>query len=326
MGRWEQIILNLRAIPRLIKSPAKTIFYVQKVNYHCLAPKLVAKLRRFPLVVDFDDLEYQLHRPGCWQNRLVRHILRSAHACVTGSHYLLGWLDQFNPNVHLVYTGVDTDFFAPPPDETQRASELKTPTLVWSGGVFDETTLDAARGVLDFFGELNRINPETRLLLLAYGNRLSQLAGMIREHGAKGCIELIENVNPRDIPRWLRRAHFGIFYFPTITPWVKAKSPTKLFEYMACGVVPVCGRGTEADHVVTDGWNGILFDRVQDGADRIAKLLESSENWMAMSGRARQAVISKYALSEQVGHLSRLFQELTRQSAMGGPRRVSRRS
>ncbi len=324
MSRWEQIELNFRAFARLMKSPDRPILYVQKVNYHCLAPKLAAAMRHLPLVVDFDDLEYQLERPNCWQNRLIRHFLRYARACVAGSHHLCDWLKNYNSNVYLVYTGVDTSVFTPPPNESQRISRLETPTVIWTGGVFDDITSAAIRGVLDFFGVLNRIDPRTRLHVLAYGSRLPQVGSMIQEHPARKHITLTPNVSPREVPGWLNQAHAGLFFFPTITPWVKAKSPTKLFEYMACGVVPVCGRGTEADHVVTHGQDGIIFDQTRDGAEQLAHMFGSLDSWSAYSSRARQKAMAEFGLSEQVGGLVRLFQMLDTPAAADENDRVSR--
>ncbi|HQK89261.1 MAG TPA: glycosyltransferase, partial [Acidobacteriota bacterium] len=225
---------------------------------------------------------------------------------------LFDWMSAFNAKVYLVHTGVDTERFRPPSVERLQAGWLEAPVLTWSGGVFDDTTLDAARGVLAFFGELHSITPHVRLLLLAYGNYLPRLAKVIREQSAADCIELVTNTHPHEMPRWLSQAHAGIFYFPEITPWVRSKSPTKLFEYMACGVVPVCGRGSEADWVVTDGQDGILFDQVREGAERLAQVLESREHWTAMADRARQKAVNEFSLISQTNRLIDMFRELDR--------------
>ena len=310
MGYPEKVHLNIRAFHRLMKCPGSPILYLQKINYHALAPFLVSKLRRCPLVVDFDDFEYQIQRPYCWQNRIIQLVLRSADACVTGSHYLFHWLQTYNSKVFLVYTGVDTDLFTPRSNEIKHSSFPEAPTLVWSGGVFDELTLGAAHGVLHLFEKVHQIDPRVHLLIVAYGNQLSQLAAAIRENPAAEHIRLTSNLAPTEVPLCLQQAHLGILYFPEITPWVKAKSPTKLFEYMACGIVPICGRGTEADYVVSDGQDGLLFDNIQDGAARVAKLIQDRERWSEMAIQARQKTVSRYNLSIQIRQLSHLFESL----------------
>lgn len=310
MSWAEKLRLNWKALPRLLKTGPGSILYLQKVNYHALAPYVVSRFLRRRLVVDFDDYEYQDKRPDCWQNRVIRHVLRRAAACVTGSRFLEGWLRRFNSAVHLIPTGVDTSLFSPGVVDDRRFTLSDKPTLIWTGWVYDDTTLQVIDFLIDVWNNLRFHLPHLRLVLLLTGSKVGDVEKRVYAHPDRGGIVLQKDVPPEDVSAWLLKAHAGLLHYPVKSDWVRAKSPTKLFEYMACGVVPVCGRGTEADHVVTDGVDGILFDSVEESIEPLRQLLTDVGEWSRLSAAAIQKVRRDFSLTVLGDRLAEVLSRL----------------
>lgn len=72
------------------------------------------------------------------------------------------------------------------------------------------------------------------------------------------------------------------------------RSPLKLFDYMASGVVPIADDTPENRHVVNSGHNGILINDDERLAGALLEM-QSNPHWrQSMAKQARQSVISYY--------------------------------
>ena len=96
---------------------------------------------------------------------------------------------------------------------------------------------------------------------------------------------------------FLSRAHIGLL--PLVpdaenSDWMRCKSPTKLFEYMAMEIPTVASRYGEAVSIVADGQEAFLASERGEFAAKLAALAGDAGLRRAMGSRARRRVEERY--------------------------------
>ncbi|MFH0941120.1 MAG: glycosyltransferase, partial [Candidatus Omnitrophota bacterium] len=93
------------------------------------------------------------------------------------------------------------------------------------------------------------------------------------------------------------------------TKFNQAKSPTKLFEYMACSKPTVSSRVGEARYIVRDGINGFLAGSQREFIEKMEALVEDENLCRRLGREARQDVERKYSLAVLGKQLSGILKE-----------------
>ena len=125
-------------------------------------------------------------------------------------------------------------------------------------------------------------------------------------------IEVIDWVAPQDMPACLSDADIGLL--PLIPDadnelWMRAKSPTKLFEYMAMGLPTVASCIGEAEAVMENGREGFLVKDKEEFIEKMKLLISGRELRIRMGQSAREKVTREYSL-EALG--KRLFEFISK--------------
>jgi glycosyltransferase involved in cell wall biosynthesis len=299
----DKIKLVLRASARLFKE-RRALFYVQKALFHSAAPYLVSRLAGARYVLDYDDYDVPLsnffHR-GLWNRlffgshdwgRITERLAQSAVGCVVSSHFLEGYLQPFNSKVERVETGVDITKFHPP--EHQRPEGMPV-TFLWNGLVWGE---DIFRGVvmaIEAFDKIHGQLPNSRLLIVGGGNEWERLVKIVQERYSRLPVELAGWLPSGAMPALLREADIGLLPFAVDNEWVRGKSPTKLFEYLASGLAVVATGIGEVRYVIQSGENGILADGTGEMAAGMLALGKDRAARRTMSERARETAVERYS-------------------------------
>ena len=118
----------------------------------------------------------------------------------------------------------------------------------------------------------------------------------VGERGGGG-VDFAGWIPPDRMPEFLSGAQIGLL--PLIpdaanSEWMRCKSPTKLFEYMAMEIPAVASRYGEAESIVEDGREGFLASSRGEFARRLADLAGSPPLRREMGALARRRAEERY--------------------------------
>ena len=254
--------MNLKALLRLFKAE-DAIFYIQKVHYHSAMPFLLARLGKNRFILDYDDWDIDrsplfkrsyLNRLffGCnGTEKITGEVASKAVGCVTSSKYLYHFLLRYNKNISYIPTGVDTEKFKPCPVKPKDKI-----TFIWTGQVWGEVIYNNILYFLACFSEVNRQYNNTELRIIGGGSWMPRVKDCITRDYPSVDIKVVDWVNPRDMPAYLSDANIGLLpLIPDVKNelWMRSKSPTKLFEYMAMGLPSIASSIGESESIISLG-------------------------------------------------------------------------
>ncbi len=235
---------------------------------------------------------------GMWK-RLEKRLLRRAGGVVVlaeaGAAVLReeGLLPAGTP-LEVIPCGTDLDRFRPAAPGTEPAALApfagrRIYTFLGATGTW--YLLDR---MLDFGASAVRSDGEARLLFLT-----EDPAGAVREGlSARGVPEdrfLVTRVDHGDVPRWISASHAGVFFIRSCRS-KKASCPTKLGEFLACGVPVITGPGVgDVEAIVGGGRTGMVIagSGEADFAAARAGILRLRED-AGLPGRCRREAEARF--------------------------------
>lgn len=310
MRVWDKIKYNYLAFRKLIRNK-ETIFFLQRFNYHSFAPYLASFFNKNKIVLDLDDWEmredpkyYLGFYPSSKAHYFTRNIARHSLFCISASRYLQEFLRKFNKNVYYLPSGVDTQAFKP------AVKELNNDKIVisWIGTFHRKEYIENIGFAIDCFSRLRKKHSHIYFEIAGDGIYKDALKKLINRTNDTHIL-LKDWIIPDKVPEYLNTIHIGILPVAKDTKFNRAKSPTKLFEYMAMGIPTVSTSIGEALNIIEDGVNGFLAKTKEEFIEKIGGLIENAGLRRNIGEKARQSVVHSYAL-EILGQ--RLYEILKR--------------
>ena len=208
---------------------------------------------------------------------------------VTGNQYLADYASQFSPNVKIIPTTIDTDWYKP----ILKANNGSSICIGWSGSFSTVKHFEQAIPALD------RIN-------LKYGDRVRfKLIGdanyQNQELGIQGIAwssdSEVEDLSDIDI---------GIMPLPN-DEWSKGKCGLKGLQYMGMAIPTIMSPvGVNAD-IVTDGQNGFLADSEEEWVEKLSLLIENKALRTKIGLEGRETVVQHYSVEANKQKYLNLF-------------------
>lgn len=294
----DKIKFNYLAFKKLSKEKG-AILYLQRFNYHSFAPYLVNIFKKNKLILDLDDWEmrenpkYYFFYPSSKAHCFTRQIAKKSIFCIAASRFFEEFLLPFNKKVFYVPSGVDTELFKP------FLSDLSVKEKVifsWVGTFHKKEYVDNIKFALDCFSLLRKQYSYIYFDIIGSGIYKDVLEKIVDTFGDPN-ICLKGWIRPEAIPNYLNTIDIGIVPVARDTKFNRAKSPTKLFEYMAMAKPVVAGAIGEASNIIENGINGLLAETKDEFVKNMQELIMNSQLRRQMGEKARKTVEKKYSLT-----------------------------
>ncbi|HEV2903533.1 MAG TPA: glycosyltransferase family 4 protein, partial [Pyrinomonadaceae bacterium] len=268
-----------------------------------LGPPLLERLlaRKIPIVFDFDDAIFVSYRSP--SNGFLSYlkfagkaktICRISSHVMVGNPYLAEYAKQYNQNVTVVPTTIDTEKYV----GESRSNSSPVPVIGWTGSFSTVQHLDTLRGALQKLAQTERFR------LRVIGTPRYELKGVEVEAMPWRSETEIEDLRPIDI---------GIMPLPDDL-WSKGKCGLKALQFMALGIPVICSPVGVNTVIIQDGQNGFVPATEAEWIERLLELLRSSElrNRIGQAGRA--TVEQTYSAKAQAPRVYEIFRDLVSQA------------
>jgi glycosyltransferase involved in cell wall biosynthesis len=197
---------------------------------------------------------------------------------VAGNNYLAEYGRQFNPNVFMIPTTVETAIYFPKPLPQKEEAII----IGWSGS---PTTVQ----------HFETLIPVLKQLKDRYGNRISfRLIGDGQYKNAELGIEGISWSVERELET-INSFDIGIMPLPD-DAWSKGKCGLKGLTYMAFEKATVMSAVGVNQAIITDGVNGFLAKNETDWLQKLSILIENEELRTDLGKRGRATVVKHYSV------------------------------
>jgi len=261
--------------------------------------------KRSKVIFDFDDSIWLLDTSP--ENKKFEFLKNSdktkiniahAHAVIAGNNYLADYAKQFNKNVIIIPTTIDTDFHKPM-DKKTHDSSIKKIVIGWSGSVSTIKHFEHSIPVL-------------KTILAKYPNQLEiHVIGQTQYSNSE--IEVIskswssatevEDLNAFDI---------GIMSLPD-NEWANGKCGLKGLSYMACGIATVMSPVGVNKDIIQHGINGYLADTEEEWIQCLSTLIENQTMREDMGRKGRETVVQHYSVNANKGAYLNILKSLIKQ-------------
>lgn len=253
-------------------------------------------------VFDLDDLVYgkpiteftPALRALFQDSEQTQKISSRAARVVAGNHYLRERALEWNRNVTLIPTPVDTSRFRPRRDRTPKSSSI---VIGWIGvwGTF-------------------------KVHLMSIGEVLRKVAGRypvrFKIVTRRGRDPVALNGLPLDFVPWSQEGEvsaledfdIGIMPLPD-NEWSRGKCGLKLLQYMAMGIPSVASRvGANCD-IITEGRDGLLAATEEEWTEKLARLIEDESLRRSLGEAARRKVEENFSLEKMAPKLIEVLRQ-----------------
>lgn len=249
------------------------------------------------LIFDFDDSIWLLdvsnaNKAFAWLKNpnKAAEIISMSDAVVGGNPYLCNYAKQFNKNVKLIPTTIDTIEY------TNKGNKNTSICIGWSGSL---TTLKHFDHAVPFLKKLKE----------KYGDKIS-----IKAIGDKNYKN--EALNVISLP-WrkeneveeLSTFDIGIMPLPD-DKWASGKCGLKGLQYMALEIPTIMSPVGVNSEIIQDGVNGFLASTEDEWINKLTQLIESKELRQKVGKAGRKTVEEKYSIESQKTAYLKLFKEL----------------
>jgi len=304
IGFLTKIFLNIKSFFKILRFKPE-ILILQRVNYHFIAALIYKMLFGPKLILDIDDWEIRENLKTCFfgltnsfADNLTKFIASFSDVVVVSSIYLEEYLTPYAKKIIKIPSGISQEQFTKSEDSTVYLR------CVWNGSLEREETVDDICKLVKIFAE--KADSGLKLLIIARGHMVEKLNTLIKNINNPS-IQLIKNCHRKDIPKLLSSCHIGLLPLFHPSRFYQAKSPVKLFEYMATGLIVVASKQGEVSHILKDGESGVLVSSHQEMMDRVNLISRQDFNInIQLVNKAYSLYQAEFSLEE----VSKTWQEI----------------
>ncbi|NBW35228.1 MAG: glycosyltransferase family 1 protein [Cytophagia bacterium] len=259
---------------------------------------ILAKAMRKRIIYDFDDAIWLTDKPN--ENRIekfvksrskVAKICSWSYKISCGNDYLASYAKQFNANVVVNPTTIDTEKLQA--SKSSKKDNINQNIVIgWTGS---HSTLKYLENISSILKKIEERFENVSFLVIA--NRAPSL-------NLKN-LTFIEWRAETEIED-LQKMDIGLMPLPD-DEWAKGKCGFKALQYMALGIPPVISPVGVNNTIIQYGVNGFLADTEQEWLDVISKLIEGKELRKIIGVQASETVEKNYSVKSNKENFLKLF-------------------
>ncbi len=227
------------------------------------------------VIIDFDDLVY-LNHP-----KFYSFVLRSVHKVIVGNTFLSRFAKQYNSDVSIIPTPVETEKYYPVKPE-----EKKTFTIGWIGGPSGLYLLEP------LYSSFKRLAEKIDYNLVVVSDF---------SRGPKMTFPGVNVINRQ----WSEKTEladlnsFDVGLMPLLkNDYIsKGKCSYKALQYMAVGIPALIFAEGNNLEIVIDGFDGFLYETEDEFISRILSLYNNRDLLQEIGRQARDKIEKEYATS-----------------------------
>jgi glycosyltransferase involved in cell wall biosynthesis len=254
---------------------------------------------RAKVIFDFDDSIWldnvsQANKKLAWLKNASKtaDIIEASDCVFAGNDYLATYAKQFNKNVVIVPTTIDTLEYSP------IAQQSKDKVCIgWSGSI---TTIEYFKYAVPALQKLKeKYGSKIYFKVIGDGSYKNDELGIKGDPWKKDTE--IEDLCEIDI---------GIMPCPDDN-WAKGKCGLKGLQYMALEIPTILSPVGVNSEIIQDGVNGFLCTTTEEWVEKISLLVESAELRKRLGTEGRKTVVEKYSVEANKGLYLKYFKELS---------------
>ncbi len=239
---------------------------------------------RKKIIYDFDDAIWHLNYSD--KNKIVRFfkapwkvktICKWSDAIITGNNYLADFAKQYNKNVTVIPTTINTNYHKSCNRKTKNSNKI---TIGWTG------TLTTLRQLNTITNALVQIQKKYDTDILIISNEQPEFIEFNYKY---------LKWNPDTEIQDLCNIDIGIMPLYD-TEWEKGKCGLKGLQYMALEIPAIMSPVGVNSEIIQDGVNGFLASTEDEWIEKLSILIENKELRKKLGKAGRKTVVEKYSV------------------------------
>lgn len=256
---------------------------------------IYSKLFKKELIFDFDDAIWLKDVSNANQNLSwlkfpdkTKSIIAYSKTIIAGNNFLSHYAKQFNSNVYVIPTTIDTNYHYPV--VRKKSDSIK---IGWTGS---NTTNKHLELIIDVLHQITETYKNVEIVMISNRPIYNDLK-----------IEFIEWQQSSEIED-LSQIDIGIMPLPD-NEWAKGKCGFKGLQYMALEIPTIMSPVGVNTEIIQDGENGFLATSETDWIEKLSRLIESKELREKIGKAGRKTVKNRYSTEAQKEVLLKIIQE-----------------
>lgn len=251
------------------------------------------------LIFDFDDSVWLLDTSEAnkkWEwmksTKKTGKICSLSDLVFSGNSYLAEYAKQFNKNVKIIPTTIDTAIF-------QRKQEYKNNEKLCIGWSGSHTTIKHFEEAVPILKKIRK----------KYGDKVYfKVMGDADYYNEELDIKGISWSSEKEV-ELISSFDIGIMPLPD-DEWVKGKCGLKGLSYMALEVPTIMSGVGVNGEIINEGINGFLASNEEEWINKISQLIESFDLRKKLGSKARETIIERYSVESQKNNYLKHFNDL----------------
>lgn len=247
---------------------------------------IIGNIFKKKIIFDFDDAIW-LHDVSEANGKLgwlknpgkTEKIIKYSKLVTAGNDYLSSFAKDFNSNVFIIPTTIDTDY------HKKIAATKKKITIGWTGTATTIKHFELAYSILNKV----KIKYGEKINILLISNKPAENAPFEIEFQPWNKDTEIEDLCKIDI---------GIMPLPD-DQWAKGKCGFKGLQYMALEIATIMSPVGVNSEIISDGTNGFLADSEDEWIQKLCLLIESESLRNEFGKKARETIVKYYSVESQ---------------------------